>query len=356
MLRHKARSAFVVAGAVGISVLFLSMTMLGATPLTPALTHISSVRGPAAELSSDVIRPASQPNGNLSLSVPQPSTAVVPGMFIQVQLEITAQPAGGQALPADLTIWVPQTIALFRTSNGTIQVIDPAIALNFTPGTSSDPSALVNASSVVKAPGTFNITTPALLTSQLLSFMTNAPYGSLSLSATWRWALAYPDGSTSAGGWSPTSIVLPAEYAQLVSYGPTTIPVHGNFRVCMVVSGTSREFSLHLETISPVDDFIQVEQNVTGTSGAPTCWEAQVASWVTPQPILAHVWAYDQKTFLLYLIKIAVVNATQPLDVLSPILSWSGVATVGALLIAVALVGWSVRSRRRSGPNGGSPG
>ena len=65
----------------------------------------------------------------------------------------------------------------------------------------------------------------------------------------------------------------------------------------MASSGTTREFSLHLETISPVDDFVQVEENISANATQPVCWSAQVASWVTPQPLVAHVWAYDQKTF-----------------------------------------------------------
>jgi hypothetical protein len=298
---------------------------------------------PTSAVAPSIIHPASPPNGNLSLSVLQPSDVMIPGMYIQDELSVTVQRATGVPLPSPLTVWVPQTISLYRTSNGTLQVINPALTLNFTTGQTPDPSALVNASTVVKLTGAFNSSTPALLTSQLLAFMTNAPYGSLTLAVSWKWTLAYPDGSTSSGAWSPAAAVVPAQYAQLVSYGPTELPVHGSFHVCMEGSTVTREFSLHLETISPVDDFIQVEQNVTANSTTPTCWSAQVATWVAPQPILAHVWEYGEKTFLLYLIKVTVVDSTTQSSYLSPLNQWNVVATVISLGAAAGLIVWVIR-------------
>jgi hypothetical protein len=293
--------------------------------------------------------PASTPNGNLSVAIPQPTVPVQPGSYLVSQLRLTLV-STGSPIPPTLTIWVPQTIALFYLYNQTVQVVGPTPEINFTGG---GPSTLppINGTLLVKGGGTFNSTTPALLTSQLLAFMSNVPDGAVLLSVSWRWAIGFPDGSSLFGPWSASTTVEPTLYARLASYGPTTIPTNGWFQICMAPSNVTREFSLHLETIAPVDDFVHAEENVSANGTTPVCWSAQVASWVTPQPLLAHIWAYDEKTFLLYLVKIRVVAPAVPLAVLGPLATWNGAVTVAALGLGAGLVVW-VGSRWTRGRRG----
>jgi hypothetical protein len=287
------------------------------------------------------VHPESTPNGNLSISIPQPIAQVVPGSYLVSQYRVSVV-SNLTALPPTLTVWVPQTIALFHLPTQTLQVIGSARVVNISQGgpyISND----INGSVLVKLATSFNTTSDALLTSQLLSFMYSAPDGAFALAVTWRWAIFYPDGSSEFGPWSQSPEFPGVQYAALVSYGPTTLPTQGWFQVCMAPSGVTREFSLHLETISPVDDFIHAEVNVSANATAPVCWSAQVAPWVTPQPLIAHLWAYDRLTFLMYLVKVYVVNQTGITGPFSILTTWSGVVTVGALAVAAGLVVWGVR-------------
>ena len=349
-MRQHGRTAW---GKTGLgATLLLAVLLLGgaSSAIPPMSTHSTFTSGSSP---AELIRPASQPNGNLSILIPQPTAQIIPGMYLIDQFRVTLTVTNSTGLPPVLNIWVPQTIALFNISGQPLKVIGPTPTLNFSLGGPYGPIT-INATALVKIAGSFNTSIPALLTSQLLSFMSNAPDGSLLVSVNWRWAIAYPDGSSLFSPWSSTSSLEPGEYADLASYGPIMVPTDGWFQVCMDGSAVSREYSLHLETLHPVDDFVQVEQNISAGAPGSVCWSAQVASWVTPQPILAHVWAYDQKTFLLYLIKITVVNQTGPFGFLSPWITWNAVTTIGALAVAAGLVVWGVvrfsSSRRASKP------
>jgi hypothetical protein len=288
-----------------------------------------------------LVHPASTPNGNLSISVPQPVAQLVPGAYLVSQYRVSIV-SNLTALPPSLTVWVPQTIGLFHLPTQSLQVIGSARTLNFSQGgpyTSNE----INGSVLVKAASSFNTTSDALLTSQLLSFMYSAPDGAFGLSVAWRWAIYYPDGSSELGPWGVSSQFPGVQYAALTSYGPTTVLPQGWFQVCMAASGVTRQFSLHLETINPVVDFIHVEQNISANATEPVCWSAQVAPWVTPQPLIAHIWAYDQLTFLMYLIKVTVANQSGLSGPFTIFTTWNGVVTVGALCVAGGLVVWGVR-------------
>jgi hypothetical protein len=334
-------------GAGGLLVVLIAALLVGLPPVS-GHTGLTPSASPAG-----VIQPASMPNGNISIYVPQPTATVVPGAYLGGQYQVTVV-SNESTLPPVLTVWIPQVTAVFYLFNTSIKSVGLPVTLNFTGG-GPYTSGVINASSLVKVGEQPFNETRALLTSQLLSFMTNVPDDAVLLKVSWRWTIAYPDGTSAFGAWSANTTFGSAEYAQLVSYGPTTIPTNGWFQVCMASTNVTREYSLHLETIAPVvDDFIHEEMNVTGGASQPVCWSAQVASWVTPQPILAHVWAYDQKTFLLYLVKITVISPAGPWGFLGPWNSWTGVATLGALGAAAGLALWggarfySARRRAKS--------
>ncbi|MGA3021872.1 MAG: hypothetical protein ABSE66_03580 [Thermoplasmata archaeon] len=316
-----------------MAVLMTAVLLVGGVP---GAAHAAAPPGSTA---ATRIQPDSPPNGNLSISIPEPAVPVVSGSYLIGQFRVSVVVSNMTEVPPVLTIWVPQALFLFNLTDQTIRSFGPRVELNFTGGGPyvSNP---INGTTLVKVGGGFNSSARALLSTQLLAFMSNAPYGALLLSVNWRWAIAFPDGSSLFGPWSPASVLQPAEYAGLASYGPATLPPGGWFEVCVTSSGVTREFSLHLETINPVDDFVGVEQNISANATQPVCWSAQVASWVTPQPLVAHVWAYDQKTYLLYLIKITVANPTGPYAFLAPWETWNALVTLCAIGVAGGLAVW----------------
>jgi hypothetical protein len=288
-------------------------------------------------------------NGNFSIWISQPSTPVVPGSFLTAQFALSVTTPADQ-LPSELAVWVPQVAAVFRLPNASLEMFHPAYEVNF-----SQEGALTtgptNISTLVKLTGTFNVSTPAVLSSQLVAVMTSAPYGSVAMSATWRWALAAPDGTTSFGPWSPAQGFEPAEYAELTSSGPSSLTPGSTFTVCVTSPEPDREFSLHLETANPYDDFVQVNRT-TGPAGTAACWGATVAGWVTPQVILAHVWDYDQVTLLLYILKVTVIGPPAGnFGALGHFGTWSGLVTLCALAAGASVAAWSgVRFVRRRSP------
>jgi hypothetical protein len=285
-------------------------------------------------------------NGNFSIPSSEPSELALPGAYLFSQLRVTVASAPTN-LSGGLTVWIPETAVTFAVANASLRTFHAAETLNFT--LSGAPlSPVLNATILVKSPTQFNSSSPAMFSSQLASVMSSEPYGSVILTFGWRWALVNPDGSTLFGRWTANTSVVPAMYAELASYGPTVLRPGGWFSVCVWAPGTTRNFALHLETVTPYDDFTQVNATTPANATSPSCWSAQVASWVTPQTILAHVWNYDRVTLLLYIIKVSVANATQsPLGSLAFLDTPTGGVDVACLVLALGPVVWAVRQRER---------
>jgi hypothetical protein len=288
-----------------------------------------------------------QTNGNFSVWIPQPTGTVVPGSYLLAEFSLSLVDPSSE-LPTLLNVWVPQTSATFSLSNVSVHVFHPAFEFNFTAGGARSSNG-TNLTTLLKFTAEFNNSASAIFSSQLASVMTNFPYGAVTLSTSWRWAIAYPDGMTVYGDWSAPVSFEPAEYATLTSYGPATVAPGGDFQVCISTPEAGRQFSLHLETAVPYDDFVQVNHTVAEANES-TCWEAAVAAWVTPQVILAHVWDYDRVTLLLFIIKVTVANQSPAWETfLAPLDNWSALISLGAVGVGVGLVLWGGR-RLRPGP------
>jgi hypothetical protein len=279
-------------------------------------------------------------NGNFSIWIPPPTLAPVAGASVMAQFEVSllsAPPASGA-----LTVWIPQVEGSFFFENSTIHLYRAPFELNFSAG-SPTTSPLMNGSTVLRVGLPFNESNFAILSSQLAAVMANAPYGSVHLAVSWHWILIAPDGTNSTGAWSRPYPVVPAEYAELVSWGPTVVHPGDGFGVCVAGAIGGRTFSLHIETANPYDDFTQVNQSAPAGSTGPVCWTAQVANWVSPQVLLAHVWSYDKVTLLLYILKVTVVNTTVTLFGLPAYWSSStGVASLAAIVIGIGVLGWGL--------------
>jgi hypothetical protein len=327
------------------ALLLLALSALAVPSSAPAGLPPSTVATASHPEPSDFQTSA---NGNFSIWIPPPALAPVAGASVMAQFEVTlvsAPPAGGV-----LSVWVPQVEGSFFFENSTIHLYRAPFELNFSAGSSST-SPLMNASTVLRVGLPFNQSNFAILSSQLAAVMANAPYGSVHLALTWHWILIAPDGSNTTGTWSRPYPVVPAEYAELASSGPSVVHPGDAFGVCVAGAIGGRTFSLHIETANPYDDFSQVNQSAPAGSAGPMCWTAQVATWVSPQVLLAHVWSYDKVTLLLYILKVTVVNVTATLFGLPAYwTSATGVASLGSILLGVGVVAWGFgrwRIRRR---------
>lgn len=327
------------------ALLLLALTALYLPTAAPASSSHAPIATDSHVEPSDFQTSA---NGNFSIWIPPPALAPVAGASVMAQFEVSllsAPPANGT-----LTVWVPEVEGSFFFQNSTVHLYRPPFELNFSAG-SPTTSPLMNASTVLRVGLPFNESNFAILSSQLAALMANAPYGGVHLAVSWHWILIAPDGSNSTGAWSRPYPVVPAQYAELANSGPSVVHPGDSFGVCVAGAIGGRTFSLHLETANPYDDFVRVNQSVPAGSSGPSCLTVQVATWVSPQVLLAHVWAYDKVTLLLYILKVTVVNTTAALFGLPAYwTSSTGLASLGSIVIGVGVAGWGLsqgRLRRR---------
>ncbi|MCI4363680.1 MAG: hypothetical protein L3K13_05175 [Thermoplasmata archaeon] len=326
----------------------LTIVALSVLALPSFLPAAAVVAGPqvAAPRSSTQLGPAdfqTSANGNFSVWIPPPTVTPVAGAVVMGQFVVSLT----SPLPASgtLSVWVPQAEATFFFSNGSVHLFRSAFELNFSSGTPTS-SPLENMSTIVRIGLPFNQSSSAILSSQLAAVMSDQPYGAVHLAVSWHWILISPDGSASSGAWGRPYAVLPALFVQMTNAGPTVLHPGDSFGMCLTGPLGGRTFSLHLEVANPLNDFIRVNRTVALNSTGPLCMTARVATWVSPQVLIAHVWAYDRVTLLLYIVKVTVVNATSTLFGLPAF--WAtgpGIASLGALAVAVGIAGWGVWNR-----------
>ena len=299
-------------------------------------------------------------NSNFSIPDAAPGGTFYPGTYLRAQFEIGL--ASGRSYTTPVQVWVPGTAAQFPTNQGPVRLAHLAVNYTFVPGGPTESNA-TNLTTLITYAGSFNATGNATLSSQLVALMSNQPYGTLNVTVSWRWLVGLPDGSVEVGAWTRPVTIMPALYAALVSIGPTTLAPGSSVSVCLGGPIAGRTFSLHLETVNPYDDFIQVNSTAPA-SGGPLCWSAPIPPWVPPQGLLAHVWDYDAVTLLLYNVKIALVNASA-LPTTGPfaaLLTPSGAATtvagIGLLGLGIfegVRIGRSRRAHPRSSDRAAEP-
>jgi hypothetical protein len=296
---------------------------------------------------------ATSANGNWSLTQPGPSGSLYPGSSLGAQYTVSLRST--LSGPTPLSVWVPPAELIFATSLGPYRVFGPWA--NFTFGgngsVSSVLSATFNLSLTAQAPATFNSTNRTVFSSQLVAIMSSLPHGSVNLSVAWRWVVAGPDGSVAMSPWANSSLIDPAYFASVESFGPPQLTAGQSYGVCIGGPIAGRLFSLHLEVAKPYDDFVQVNNSVSANA-TTACWSATVPQGIAPGPLLAHIWSYDRVTLLLYVLKFNLVNATAgaPETLASP--GWKLVVNLSALsvggLVLVAVVALPVLRKRPPSP------
>ncbi|MCI4345931.1 MAG: hypothetical protein L3K07_04180 [Thermoplasmata archaeon] len=340
-----------------LSIVALTLLALPSLLLVPAVAAGAPGAAPTASAQPAPADFQTSANGNFSVWIPPPTVTPVAGAVVMGQFVVSLT----SPLPASgtLSVWVPQAEATFFFSNGSVHLFRPAFELNFSSGSPTS-SPLENLSTLVRVGLPFNQSSSAILSSQLAAVMSDQPYGAVHLAVTWHWILISPDGSTFSGAWGRPYSVLPALFVQMTNAGPTVLHPGDSFGMCLTGPLGGRTFSLHLEIANPLNDFVRVNRTVAPNTTGPLCWSARVATWVSPQVLIAHVWAYDRVTLLLYIVKVTIVNATSTLFGLPAF--WAtgpGIATLGALAVGLGVAVWGVwsrlpRSHRPPPPSGSS--
>ncbi|HEV2448838.1 MAG TPA: hypothetical protein VGU43_00300 [Thermoplasmata archaeon] len=275
---------------------------------------------------------ATSANGNWTLSQSPPSGNVYPGSSIGAQYTIALRSSPVGTPP--ISVYVPPPQLTFGTALGPLRAYGAWANFTFGGNGSVSPtlSAVFNLSLLPELSTTFNSTNRTVFSSQLVAIMTNLPYRSVNLSVSWRWVVAGPDGTVQESPWANSSLIDPAYFASVLSYGPSALTTGQSYGVCLGGPISGRLFSLHVEVAKPYDDFVQVNDSVP--SGATSaCWSATIPAGIAPGPLLAHIWSYDRATLLLYVLKLNLVNSTAApgLTLASP--SWRLVVNLAALSV-----------------------
>jgi hypothetical protein len=155
--------------------------------------------------------------------------------------------------PLDVRLNIPSYFANFPLANGTtLETYLPPRTMDLTNLSWSNP-ALASKAKTMTATTTF-ATTDAQMTSQLLSMMATAPYGTLSLAFRWHWSVTYAsNGSTLTSSWTvPTAkgkatIFHPAPYVDLASTSNTTTAIGAAFTADVLGATSQTTFYSVLE-------------------------------------------------------------------------------------------------------------
>jgi hypothetical protein len=338
------------------ALLLLAVCLLLPPPATGSLARPTAAP-PEGATQHPALRPsdfATSANGNFSLTQPGPIGSLYPGTSLGAQYTVSLRTP--LSSPSPLAVYVPPPELIVATSIGALRVFGSWA--NFTFGgngsVSSVLSATYNLSLTIELPATYNATNRTIFSSQLVAIMSSLPYGSVNLSVAWRWVVAGPDGSIAKSPWANSSLIDPAYFASVESFGPAQLTPGQSYGVCIGGPIAGRLFSLHLEIAKPYDDFVHVNESVpAGATSA--CLSATVPQGIAPGPLLAHIWSYDRVTLLLYVLKLTLVNATAgaPPTLASP--GWKLVVNVSALsfggLVLVAVVVAPVLRKRPPRPS-----
>ena len=320
----------------------LLVSAAGASALAPGSP--TAPRAPLAEVSAGPAVTTS-PHGNILIRSASPQGDALPGVVLTVQyrLAIVNDTPSTGAIP----VRVPGTLASFQTHTGPLFVF--GLARNVTlqgPGF-SDPN-VTTTSILIDNETIFQTGASATFDTQLAALMTPFPYGSIALEAQWKWTLVAQDGTAVNSSWSPGApqFLEPAQYADLLSISPVQLAPGAGITSCLGGPIVNRTFSLHAETVRPLNDFVQNTNTVPVNESNAFCQTIVIPSNVAPQPLLVHIWDYTVVTLLLYIVKVSLVNATK-LNA-SAVLGLPPVVylDVAALVVTVAIVLWVLGVRR----------
>jgi hypothetical protein len=334
--------------AVGV----LIVLCLGAPLQAGSAGHGQAAVAPAPSSHSPAV--TTSPHGNILIRSPAPQGAINPGMVLTVQYRLAIvndTPAIG-AVP----VRVPGTLATFPTQGGQIFLFQIGRNLTLSGPGFSDPNATTT-SQLLTNSSTFTAAGTAVFDTQLAALMTPFAYGQLTLEAQWEWTVTAQDGSKVNSSWQPSvpAVVHPAQYAYLLSIGPAQVAPGGGITSCLSGAIANRTFSLHAETVHPLNDFVTNTNTVPANQTAPFCQTIVIPSSVAPQSLIIHIWDYGVVTLLLYIVKVSLVNQTKLNATAPAAIPWMYYVDGAAVVVVAGIVLWVVAGRRRAKAKRSSP-
>ncbi len=372
------------ARAVLVAVLVVAV-VAGGAPL--ALTSAASAGTPSLAPSLGPSLPTSHPanltthpTSNLSIPLPEPGAGnpqdtLDPGAVFQPSLRL--EPANYTSSDYGAIVHLPpMAVILTEEVSGQLRINVNSFNITLTGAGWVEPPTGAFPQYTVATLISLDDTSNALFTTQLVSVTSTLAWPSIQLAFEWSYNLTEPTGGgTIWSGWSENQTLVPDQIATLVRTSPTTLSPGGRFMACLTGPIEGRTFSLHAETVSPVDDFVRVNITVPLDALLPYCWNETIPTWVPPQGLIAHIWSYERfntsspQTFLLYVIPLSLVapSTSTPLRLLGvgvPV--WLYFTTIGIVTAGVVLVAYLIVTRwpkRRpptvqpwGGPAGGAGG
>jgi len=300
------------------------------------------------------------PNGNLTISVAEPSFTAVAGDYMGMQFELRV----AHWIPADgsFNVTVPGSKATFYYgTNSSFSLFEGRQNITISGASSSNPT-LTQVDLQLSSDTSFDRSKDAVFSTNLLALMTPFPTGTFNISARWQWYVLTSGGTFTFGNWSASVNTTPVQDAWLGQNTGGQVTLNSNYTACLTGPVQGRNISLHIEEVNPLDDFSNTTQTVPVNWSGPFCLRIPIGAALpnnltVPQPLLVHLWDYghsfihkSNQTYLLYVINVRCVNVTRAppssWDALLLKVSWQEWALIGGAAVAVAVVVTRLRSRR----------
>jgi hypothetical protein len=317
----------------------------------------TSSASPAARLSPLAVVSTVNTTGPLSyhsalyVNATAPTGSVFPGEQVTAQFRVQVPTYASAAGSGQIRI--PNSLIQFPTTAGALRVYLSAV--NFTIVNNGSQEILAGPSVRWTLGVTFNVTGPALMSTQGLAVMASWPYGEYPVQFSWRWVMTAVDGTPSSGFWSPWAQVTPPQIANLAGTPAKNWQLGLPYQLCLNGPVAGRTFQVHVSIANPVAQYTGASFVVPASFGAAYCWNNNVPANTTPQQAFIHIWEYANVTFQLYDYPIELTNnqSSSTSLVAFIVTGWVpvliGAAVVIGVVVAVELTLLNARQRRGGG-------
>lgn len=265
-------------------------------------------------------------NANLFVNDSAPSGAFPAGETVTVvySIQVVGAPAGAVGTKVD----IPSAVVQLPATSSAVRLYPRAVEVTIGPNGSV--WATPGAGTLISSPITFNTTGNAFLSTYGVAVMASWPYGQYTIQFQWRWVLVAADGASTTGPWSNPVSVLPALLAKFAVPPQSSWVKGAPYALCLTGPIVGRTFSVHVYISNPLQQFDDGPVTVSSSAAVPFCWNSTLPNNVHPQQASIHLWEYSNVTFLLYVLPVQIVNATQ-----TPVRDGVAAATVGWLPFAL---------------------
>jgi hypothetical protein len=280
-----------------------------------------------------------------------PTGTFLPGEQVDAQFQVQV-PSYTSSLGA-VQVRIPNSLAEFPSTTGPLHVYLSAV--NFTITSAAVFQAVAGPAGRWTGDTSFNASGVAFLSTQGLSVMSSAPYGSIAVQFSWRWVMTAVDGTPNSGIWSPVASVEPPAIANLAGSPAGTWTVGEPYNLCMNGPIAGRTFGIHVSIANPIEQFTGASFTVPTNFGNAYCWNNTLPSNISTQQAFIHIWAFANVTFQLYNFPIMLVTtSTNSTSLTSSFLHLSylplllfGLAVVIGVVVVVEVAVLSARRRRK---------